>query len=217
MIEEEMTNKFTFYRNYYEVAKYLPDNDRLMLYDAILKYMFEDEEIELKGLTKGIWMNIKLPLDTNKRNIKNGQSGGRPLKEENPNETQTITQTKTQTKPKGEPKPKANNISYFLFLISNFKYKYIYINNNIYNKIKEWLEYKQERKEIYKEMGLKSLLSQIEKQIDIYGEDEIINLIDECMANNYKGIIFDKLKKKNIKSDGYERKIVKDEDGAFHF
>ena len=52
----------------------------------------------------------------------------------------------------------------------------------------------------YTETGLKSLLTQIEKQIEIYGEEEISNLIDECMSNNYKGIIFDKLKnKKSVK------------------
>lgn len=188
-----MIDKFTFYRNYYEIIKYLPEKDRLVLYDAILKYMFEDEEPKLKDLLKGIWINIKMPLDTNKKNITNGIKGGRPAKEkENPKETQTIT----QTKPKSEPKVKANNISYFLFLISNNKYKYIYNNSNIYNKIEEWLNYKQERKEIYKQTGLQSLLTQIENQIDIYGEDQVIDLITECMANNYKGIIFDKLKNK---------------------
>ena len=36
---------FSFYRNYYELIKYLPDNDRLELYDAILNYIFESIEI----------------------------------------------------------------------------------------------------------------------------------------------------------------------------
>ena len=205
-----MIDKFTFYRNYYEIIKYLPEKDRLTLYDAILKYMFENKEPELKDLLKGIWINIKMPMDTNKRNIKNGQNGGRPTKEKNnPNET--------QKKPKREPKPKANNISYFLFLISNNKYKYIIYNSNIYNKIEEWLNYKQEKKEIYKETGLKNLLTQIENQIDIYGEEQVVNLITECMANNYKGIIFDKLKnkstfkKQNVEPEWLGKEIKKEE------
>lgn len=206
-----MINKFTFYKNYYEIIKYLPDEERLTLYDTILNYMFEDKEPQLNGLLNGIWTNIKMPLDTNKKNINNGKNGGRPKVEEkpknNPDNNPKETQTITKNKPNQEPKPKANNISYFLFLISNNKYKYIYKNNNIYNKIIEWLNYKQERKEIYKETGLKSLLSQIENQIDIYGEEDIINLITECMANNYKGIIFDKLKKKN----NYDKKENKQE------
>ena len=195
-----MIDKFTFYKNYYEILRYLSDQDRLVMYDAILKYMFEDEEPELQDLLKGIWVNIKMPMDTNKKNISNGLKGGAPTgnqnaskekqpknnPEDNPKTTQSITQRTTQKQ--------ANNISYFLFLISNNKYKYIIYNNNIYNKIEEWLNYKQERKEIYTEIGLKNLLKQIENQIDIYGEEQMIDVITECMANNYKGIIFDKLK-----------------------
>ena len=164
---------FTFYRNYYEIIKYLSTKDRLQLYDAILQYMFENKEPELKDLLKGIWINIKMPLDNNKKNIINGKKGGRPKTEEKPKNNPKITQTKTQE----EPKQKANNISYFLFLISNNNYKYIKENNNIYNKIIEWLEYKQERKELYKEIGLNNLLKQIENNIDKYNEDSVVNLI----------------------------------------
>lgn len=186
-----MIDKFTFYKNYFEILKYLPDKDRLKMYDAILNYMFENKEPELNGLLQGIWINIKMPLDTNKKNINNGIKGGRP-KNNNPNKTQTTTQIKS----KCEPKVKANNISYFLFLISNNKYKYIYKDNNIYNSIIEWLKYKEEKKEKYTEIGLSKLLTQIENNIELYGQKEIIDLINECMANSYKGIIFDKLKNK---------------------
>ena len=40
------------------------------------------------------------------------------------------------------------------------------------------------------------MLTQIENNIELYGQKEIIDLINECMANSYKGIIFDKLKNK---------------------
>ena len=186
-----MIDKFTFYKNYFEILKYLPDKDRLKMYDAILNYMFENKEPELNGLLQGIWINIKMPLDTNKKNINNGIKGGRPK-----NNNQNKTQTTTQIKPKCEPKAKANNISYFLFLISNNKYKYIYKDNNIYNSIIDWLKYKEEKKEKYTEIGLSKLLTQIENNIEMYGQKEIIDLINECMANSYKGIIFDKLKNK---------------------
>lgn len=203
-----MIDKFTFYKNYYDILNYLPDNERLTLYDAILKYMFENQNPELNGLLKGIWVNIKMPLDTNKKNIINGKNGGRP---KNPDETQN----ETQNKPKSKSNPKANNISYFLFLISNNKYKYININNNLYKKIEEWLNYKQERKEIYKPTGLQTLIKQIDNKVEIYGEKNIINLIDECMANNYKGIIFDKLnkfkKQENNLPEWFDKEIKEEE------
>lgn len=69
------------------------------------------------------------------------------------------------------------------------------------SKIDEWLKYKTERKEGYKEMGLKSLLRQIENNALKFGDIAICNLIDECMANNWKGIIFDRLKVEKPKAE----------------
>lgn len=179
---------FTFYRNYYELIKYLDKDERLKLYDAMTEYIFEDKEPQLENLSNGIWINLKMPLETSKNNA---GRGGRPKKEKTekkPIENRLITDDKTEKK--------TNNISYFLFLISNNKYKYIKKDNDIYNKIYEWLEYKTQKKEKYTEIGLKKLITQIEKQVEVYGIEEICNLIDECMSNNYKGIIFDKLKNK---------------------
>ena len=99
-------NNFTFYRNYYELIKYLPNEERLQMYDALLGYMFEDIEPKLDGLSKGIWINLKMPLDTSKINIENGKKGGRP---KNRNKSETITETENETKEKA----KANNISTF--------------------------------------------------------------------------------------------------------
>lgn len=73
------------------------------------------------------------------------------------------------------------------------------IKNNYSNKLKDiiisWLDYKLERKENYKEKGFKSLLTQIKNNVDKYSEEQVIEVINECMASNYAGIIFDKLKK----------------------
>lgn len=191
---------FTFYRNYYELIKYLDNEERLKLYDAIVEYIFEDKEPKLEKLSKGIWINLKMPLDTSKNN---SGRGGRPKEKVEDSKTEKKP-IKNRLKTDNKTEKKTNNISYFLFHISNNKYKYIIKDSDIYNKIYEWLEYKEQRKEKYTEIGLKSLLTQIEKQIELYGVDEIINLIDECMSCNYKGIIFDKLKQKkpaNVKED----------------
>lgn len=82
-------------------------------------------------------------------------------------------------------------------------YKESYFNSeNLDKAIKEWLEYKKERKDKpYTEIGLKKLLTQIKNNVNEYGEQQVVNLIDECMGNNYKGIIFDKLKKQSKKED----------------
>lgn len=187
-------NSFTFYNNYYELLKYLSNEDRLELYDAIFKYMFDNKEPNLTDLKKGIWVNLKMPLDTSKNNA---GRGGRPIKKD--------TQIKTEKKPiKNRLKTdsgtdlKTNNN--FLFLISNFLF--LKDRGLLRGKIEEWLEYKKQRKDKpYTEIGFKKLLKQIENNVNKYGEQTVIDLIDECMGNNYQGIIFDKLKnqKKNIR------------------
>lgn len=64
------------------------------------------------------------------------------------------------------------------------------------SKLVEWIAYKTERKEIYKEVGLKSLLRQVENNQITYGANAVCDLIDDSMANGWKGIIFDRLKQK---------------------
>lgn len=60
--------------------------------------------------------------------------------------------------------------------------------------IEEWLQYKKERREPYKPTGLKSLITEIQNNVNRYGEQAVIELIHKCMAANWRGIIFDKLK-----------------------
>ena len=203
-------NNFTFYSNYYEIIKYLKKEDRLVLYDSIFKYMFDDEEPVLDGLKKGIWISLKMPLDNSKTNYNNGLKGGRPKTEQKPNPKPKQNRNKTEQKPNPKPNPKPNNISYFIFLISNFIFNNI--NNNIYlnNSIKEWLEYKQQRKEIYTEIGLKKLLTEIENNVDKFGAEKVIEIINLSMANNWKGIIFDKLKTDEKKPKWFNKEIQND-------
>ena len=87
-------------------------------------------------------------------------------------------------------KNKKDNIELFLSLRDDYSF-----NEWIVTKILEWLEYKNERKDYYVERGMKTLLTQIQSNITAYGEDAIIQVIDDSMSNGYKGIIFDKLTK----------------------
>lgn len=59
----------------------------------------------------------------------------------------------------------------------------------------EWLQYKQERREGYKPIGLKSVVTQVRKHAAQYGEQAVADLIRVCMASNWQGIIFDRLSK----------------------
>ena len=56
-----------------------------------------------------------------------------------------------------------------------------------------WLQYKREKRQDYKPTGLQSLVTQVQRAAETYGEQAVIDLIGECMANNWQGIIFDRL------------------------
>lgn len=176
-------NSFTFYRDYFNLIDTMPLNDKYVLSVAILDYVFKDVEPELSGHNQAIFNTLKNQLNLSKNNSKR-KTGKKP--EENRKETEKVS---------GE---KQNSILSFKFLVSNFKFN----NNdiNLKNKLEEWLKYKWERKEYYKETGFNTLLARIDSATSQYGVDTVINLIDECMANNYKGIIFEKLKKHQGKS-----------------
>ena len=184
-------NSFTFYKNYYELLDNLPQEDKIQLLEAIVDYVFKDKEPDLNGLNKAIWNNIKMPIDTSKNNSLRSIGKGAPKGNKNAKKTnQKQTKNKPKTNQKGNQK-QTNNISTFLFLISNFNYL---DRGLLRGKIEEWLKYKEERGEIYKETGMKSLLKQIENNCKTSGDGVVINLIDECMSNNWKGMIWEKLK-----------------------
>ena len=88
-------------------------------------------------------------------------------------------------------KEKSKKESLFSLFVDDYN-----ISASLQAKLTEWLTYKTERKETYKEQGLKALLRKVENNALEYGDKAICELIDECMANGWKGIIFDKLKKK---------------------
>ena len=64
------------------------------------------------------------------------------------------------------------------------------------HKIAEWISYKAEINDFYTETGLKTLLNKISNNIKDYGEQAVIEVIDDSMSSLYKGIIFDRLKSK---------------------
>lgn len=176
-------NSFTFFEEYHELIKYLNNEDRLQLYDAIFKYMFEDEDTEFNGLNKGIWINLKRPLSISKIKGNNGK----------------IKKKSKQNQKEIKIKSKQNRKSSLATMSLSMSMSNVLLKEKglLRGKIEEWLEYKKQRGDKpYTEIGFKKLLTQIENNVNKYGEQAIVELIDECMGNNYQGIIFDKLKGK---------------------
>lgn len=68
------------------------------------------------------------------------------------------------------------------------------IDGELRKKLEEWLRYKSERRESYKPTGLHSLVEQVKKHRKDATDAQICSLIDESMANGWRGIIWDRLK-----------------------
>jgi len=199
---------FTFYYDYYNLIDTLPVNDKKELSVAILDYVFKDIEPNLKGHNQAIFNTLKNQLNKSKSNSKRSQK-------KEPNDEPEI---KPDGEPKKEPKENKTSVLSFKFIVLSFIKKYNY-SNNLKTSLEEWLDYKKEIKNNYKsEASINKLLSQVKKNIDKVGEDKIIELIDDSIANGYKGIIFDKLtqsskstyKTKNEKMDEYCEQLARE-------
>lgn len=59
----------------------------------------------------------------------------------------------------------------------------------------DWIAYKKEKRQSYQPRGLKSLITQIRRYADQFGESETANAIRNSMASNYQGIVFDQISK----------------------
>ena len=66
-------NSFTFFKNYWDVIKELPNKEELSI--AILEYVFEDKKPEFNNLNLAIWNLIKVGLDVSKNKANNAKKG----------------------------------------------------------------------------------------------------------------------------------------------
>lgn len=101
---EEQRKGFVFLRSYYDALKGLSREDRALILDAVLQYVFEGKEPDseaLPPLLLGFFTLLRPNIDSSVRRYQtqreNGQKGGRPKK---PNENTMLTHAEPNTKPK---------------------------------------------------------------------------------------------------------------------
>lgn len=75
--------------------------------------------------------------------------------------------------------------------------------------IYKWLEYK---KYNYQEMGFKALLIIVQRKVEEYGADAVIELVDECISNTWKGLIWEKLNKRPLQQQPKKPRNYDEED-----
>ena len=198
-------NSFTFYKGYFELIDTIPIKDKKEVLCAIVDFMFKGIEPNLTGHNQAIFNTLRYQLNKSKNKSNNAK---KDCEEKKQNEINLKSNQNQNEINKGN----ITSVLSIKYLVSSFKF-----NKELEIKIEEWLKYKSERKENYKEMGLKTLLARIQRATSQYGVENVINLIDECMASNYKGIIFEKLKGNKIKpewidGENIQEKVATDEE-----
>ena len=90
--------------------------------------------------------------------------------------TENVTHNKTEKKIKNPPQVETG------------------FGDDLQSAFEAWLAYKTEKRQSYQPTGLQCLVTEIRNNAQHYGEAAVAKLIRECMASNWRGIIFDRLK-----------------------
>lgn len=183
-----------------EQVSALEDDEKGRLFVAILEYARSGEVSDMQGRESILFPVFKSQIDrdmeSSKKQSENGKKGGRPKAKTESEENQTKPK-QTKRKPakanKEEEKEKDKEKDKDKEEDNPPNPPLQGVSPQLEAAFADWLQYKRERREDYKPTGLKALQTQIINNAARYGEQAVIDLIRECMGNNWRGIIFDKL------------------------
>lgn len=103
-----------------------------------------------------------------------------------------------------------SNSNNYIYILENYKEKdYLVNNTELNNCIKEWFEYKDNKKPKVSnhydtERGMKILLGEFVKYDKQFGTKAVVETVTYTISNNYQGIVWDRLEKqaKNARGNG---------------
>lgn len=196
--KKEYVKLWLSYRSYFE-AYSAAEVGRLVL--AAMDYRESGAEPEFSGSERFIWPAIRRDIDesvaaqkaVSASRSEAGKQGGRPESEkanafDESNEKQKKQMLSEESKKsygqRKRTKEKEKDMDSILSPLPP----------TLRESVEKWVAYKGERREEYKPVGLQSLVTQITKAAEGYGEEAMIDVITRSMAANYKGIVFDWLK-----------------------
>lgn len=201
--KKEYVKLWLSYRSYFE-AYSAAEVGRLVL--AAMDYRESGAEPEFSGSERFIWPAIRRDIDgavaaqkaISASRSEAGKQGGRPESEkanafDESNEKQKKQMLSEESKKNyGQRKRTKEKDKDMDSILSP-------LPPTLRESVEKWVAYKGERREEYKPVGLQSLVTQITKAAEEYGEAAMIDVITRSMAANYKGIVFDWLKEANTR------------------
>lgn len=198
--KKEYVKLWLSYRSYFE-AYSAAEVGRLVL--AAMDYRESGAEPEFSGSERFIWPAIRRDIDESVAAQKAisasrseaGKQGGRPESEkanafDESNEKQKKQMLSDESKKSYGQRKRTKEKDMDMDMDSILSP----LPPTLREAVEKWVAYKGERREEYKPVGLQSLVTQITKAAEEYGEESMIDVITRSMAANYKGIVFDWLK-----------------------
>lgn len=194
---------FNAYHSYLKSIEPLNDAERGRLFTALLEYSATGAAPDLRGNERFIFPTMKeqIDRDVEKYNAKCDRNRENVLRRYTNVNERIRTSTKS-TKEKAKEKEKTKEKANISPPLSPSQGETGF-GDRLQEAFESWLRYKQEKRQSYKPEGLQSLITQIRKHADTYGEEAVADLIGECKAANWQGIIFDRLKGKEKKGGQY--------------
>lgn len=205
--------QFTFYESFYRaVSRIKKKTERADAYETIILYALTSREPDFTSLPDSAaiaFEMIRPHLDAARRKASSGKQGGFAKKQNEANRSKPVAnsgkpeansakpeareeckQEKEQEKEQDKeqmlkpPTPFADSEEAELSRLPAV----------LLPVMRDWLEYKRQRKEKYTPAGLTALVSEVLNNAGKYGEGAVAQIVRTSMANGYKGIVFDRLK-----------------------
>lgn len=200
--------QFTFYRSYYEAMKCLPKREQTAVLMAVVGYALDQEEPDLSGVAHSIFSLIRPTLDSGRNKACNRLAKTKSNEEQIENKPATKARQKRKEK-EGEKEgeveregERENDSSISIPIsppVSPPAVKKLELETGFGTELQtaldDWIAYKAERRERYTPVGKKSLITQVAKNAQSFGEAALAELIQQSMASGWKGIPFDRLGK----------------------
>lgn len=191
--------QFTFYASFFRAVSRIRNKAaRCDAYDAICAYALTGILPDLDKLpdSAAIAFELSKPnLDASRRKSEAGKSGGRPKQTESkPKANEKKIESKTEARAERKQVQEKEQVQDKEQMLITPHPPLPGASPALQGAFAAWVRYKHEKRQDYKPTGLQSLVTQVQKAAEAYGEQAVIDLIGECMANNWQGIIFDRLK-----------------------
>ncbi len=192
-------SQFTFYASFFQsISRIKKKADRCDAYDAICGYALTGELPNMDSIAESaaIVFDLSKPnLDASRRKAESGKAGGKRKQTGSKPEANRKQEETVREKEKEKEKEKELEKEKESYSPPTPSPGETGFGKELQSALDEWLAYKRERREPYRQTGLQSLVSEIRNNAARYGETAVAELIRYCMACNWRGIIFDRLKK----------------------